>query len=45
MLDTFEQLEAKGYSDIEAKTAVLNIGPCTFETLWKHLGINSSDIY
>ncbi|MCR5531819.1 MAG: DUF885 domain-containing protein [Lachnospiraceae bacterium] len=45
MLDTFEQLEAKGYSDIEAKTAVLNIGPCTFEILWKHLGINSSDIY
>ena len=45
MLDTFEQLEAKGYSDIEAKTAVLNIGPCTFEILWQHLGIDYNDIY
>ena len=45
MVDTLNQLKEMGYTDIEAKTAVLNIGPCTFEILWKHLGINSNDIY
>ncbi|MBO4399365.1 MAG: DUF885 family protein [Lachnospiraceae bacterium] len=38
--DTFAALIAKGYSDIEAKTAVLNIGPCSFEVLWSHLGLD-----
>ncbi|MBO4324577.1 MAG: DUF885 family protein [Lachnospiraceae bacterium] len=45
MLDTLDQLEAKGYTDIEAKTAVLNIGPASFEVLWQHLGIDYNDIY
>lgn len=39
MLDTMDKLKAKGYSDMEAKTAILNIGPCSFDVLWKELGI------
>lgn len=40
MLDTLEELENKGYTPVEAKTAVLNIGPCSFEVMWKNLGID-----
>ncbi|MBO4696234.1 MAG: DUF885 family protein [Lachnospiraceae bacterium] len=39
ILDTMEKLEAKGYTEMEARTAILNIGPCTFDVLWKNLGI------
>lgn len=39
MLDTMDKLKAKGYTDMEAKTAILNIGPCTFDVMWKELGI------
>lgn len=39
MLDTIELLKAKGYTDMEAKTAILNVGPASFEVLWKHLGV------
>lgn len=39
MSDTIAQLMANGYTELEARTAVLNIGPCNYEVLWKHLGI------
>lgn len=44
MQDTMDALKAQGYTDIEAKTAILNVGPCTFEVLWKHLGIDGEQI-
>jgi uncharacterized protein (DUF885 family) len=40
MLDTLEALENKGYTPVEAKTAVLNIGPASFEVMWKNLGLD-----
>ena len=40
MLDTLQELENKGYTPVEAKTAVLNIGACSFEVMWKNLGID-----
>lgn len=39
MLDTMDKLKEKGYTDLEAKTAILNMGPCTFDVLWKNLDI------
>ena len=39
MLDTMDKLKEMGYTDIEAKTAILNVGPCTFDVLWKTLNI------
>ena len=45
MQDTLNALKDKGYTDIEAKTAVLNIGPCSFEVMWQHLNIDENSIY
>lgn len=39
MLDTMDKLKEMGYTDMEAKTAILNVGPCTFDVLWKTLNI------
>lgn len=37
--DTIEELKDSGMSEMEALEAFLNVGPCTFEVLHKHLGL------
>lgn len=37
--DTIQSLEDKGMSETEAFEAFLNVGPCSFEVLYKHLGL------
>ncbi len=37
--DALDKLEKKGMSEMDALAAFLNVGPCSFEVLNKHLGL------